>query len=166
MKILASLFLIAIFFQAIKCFNCTGPASCNYQGFCNANGSACICSNCYTTTSQAPPGVQCDFQAKPQILIFMMSFFFGGLGVGRFLVGDTGLFFPFFFQNDFISSPFYNPLFFRSCDWKIDALFCGESVDFGSCSSYRSGHWSYSSWWNLRNPFGTCRAWLFRLVVG
>jgi TM2 domain-containing membrane protein YozV len=53
--------------------DCAGNGQC-------VNGTYCICDAHYA-------GEFCTEKRQPQLLIFLMSFFFGGLGVDRFLLG-------------------------------------------------------------------------------
>jgi hypothetical protein len=67
-----------------------GGDICNGHGRCvnrtnPDNGTVteqCICSDAWGNTS-------CTYKKHSQVLVFLMSFFFGSLGVDRFIIGHT-----------------------------------------------------------------------------
>lgn len=72
------------------CYTPDAGQACNGNGIClnstNANstsGQMCKCDNGWGRDD-------CSYEEKSQILVFLMSFFFGGLGVDRFILGLTG----------------------------------------------------------------------------
>jgi hypothetical protein len=66
--------------------NVDGNYVCNGNGKCvdhqsgRQNVTRCVCNTGWA-------GSQCDYQLKNRVLVFLMSFFFGELGVDRFILG-------------------------------------------------------------------------------
>lgn len=90
--ILIYLVLFMLIYQSYgQTFTCRGPESCSFHGVCDSTNTSCVCDKCYFTSKQAPTNTQCDFRPRDQVLVFLMSFFFGGFGVGRFLIGHIGV---------------------------------------------------------------------------
>jgi len=68
-------------------FNCTfAPDDCSNHGSCNLLGTECICDSDYTTFDSIDK--QCDYKRKSQLTAFLLSFFFGVFGAGRWYIGD------------------------------------------------------------------------------
>lgn len=71
--------------------NCTySPVDCHNHGVCNQDGTDCVCFGGYVTY-QPPNNTQCNYEQKTQLGAFLLSFFLGYFGAGRFYVGDITL---------------------------------------------------------------------------
>lgn len=71
-------------FQNTTICNPNDPRSCNRVGTCsdilNPNNFECICDPDYL-------GVECEIAKKKQLVAFLLSFFLGTFGAGRFYLG-------------------------------------------------------------------------------
>lgn len=71
--------------------NCTDSlVTCSAHGTCYKDGSGCVCDDDYATF-ECDAGVECCYKRKNQLAAFLLSFFLGYLGVGRFYVGQVGV---------------------------------------------------------------------------
>lgn len=75
-------------------FECVNPfINCAEHGVCISNGTfafACKCDPGYVTYNCAP-SVQCCYSQESRVKMFLLSFFFGGIGVPYFVLGAAGL---------------------------------------------------------------------------
>eukprot|EP01084_Bolivina_argentea_P039191 72448_1 len=77
--------------------DCDPEKTCDGHGDCTYSGSgdelifaSCKCDNGFTTYPDPPTGDQpyCNYPQKSQLTAFLLSWFLGAFGAGRFYVGD------------------------------------------------------------------------------
>lgn len=73
---------------------CIATETCSGRGQCletpDDDGDICLCDDRYTTY-EPPEGEECNYQQKEQFTAFMLSFFLGGAGAGRFYLENWTL---------------------------------------------------------------------------
>lgn len=74
--------------------NCYAPLTCSNHGTClplniRSQNRTCFCDPCFTTFCTNGNCPECAYQMKSQTLIFWMTFFFNGIGVGHFIAGNN-----------------------------------------------------------------------------
>eukprot|EP01084_Bolivina_argentea_P163590 284561_1 len=71
-------------------FSCSDPIiDCNGHGLCLTTNE-CLCNDGYITYNSVD-GTECNYKQQSQLVAFLLSFFIGTAGVGRFYVGDNAL---------------------------------------------------------------------------
>lgn len=62
---------------------CNGNGACVNETLADGNVTLiCLCDNDYGNTT-------CNYKKHSQLLVFLLDFFFGPLGVGRFIIGEV-----------------------------------------------------------------------------
>eukprot|EP01084_Bolivina_argentea_P053476 98185_1 len=104
--LIATVAILCTIFSAFKAFiidpitdtrdynniNCTNSyVACNTHGICVSNHPevGCQCDYGYTTFN-SQDSTMCNYKQKSQLTAFLLSVFLGGVGAGRFYVGDIG----------------------------------------------------------------------------
>lgn len=75
----------------LPAFSCTNALyDCTNHGYCNREGTACICDKGYAT-HKCNPTEQCCYTQESRVKLFIIAFFTSWLGVPYFLVGAVGM---------------------------------------------------------------------------
>eukprot|EP01084_Bolivina_argentea_P201888 345020_1 len=73
---------------------CDEEVHCDGHGICivdeDLDLNRCHCDEGYITTGGEYAEIQCDYKQKDQLTAFLLHFFLGQFGAGRFYVGDIG----------------------------------------------------------------------------
>lgn len=73
--------------------NCSGSASCDYNGFC-IDANTCQCNSEYTThyeKNKENPYKACNYQQKNRVTAFCLQFFLCTFGSANWYLGNIGL---------------------------------------------------------------------------
>lgn len=73
--------------------NCSGPASCDYNGIC-IDSNTCECNKEYTThykDGKENPYKACNYQQKNRVTAFCLQFFLCVFGSANWYLGNIGL---------------------------------------------------------------------------
>ena len=72
-------------------FTCTNALyDCSNNGYCNREGTGCICERGYAT-HECDPTVQCCYAKESRVKLFIIAFFTSWTGAPYFIVGAVGM---------------------------------------------------------------------------